>query len=177
MSNEKDFDQHIDKLIHKYQDVISSNVVSKTSFFIISSKKVHGSRFIYSNTRYVNAYTQVKIKCRQHGFFSITPEWHLAGGICAKCREEESIKVRGENFITNANKIHDLRYDYSQVKYVNNNTPVKIGCSVHGFFMQTPNNHLNSNGCLKCSKVNGLVKIYSKYQEEKFDTEDISFLI
>lgn len=63
------------------------------------------------------------------------------------------------NYINNKTKeikkefklIHDIRFDYSQVVYINCETPVKIICSIHGMFEQIPKDHLNSNGCVKCS--------------------------
>ena len=42
------------------------------------------------------------------------------------------------------------KYNYSKVKYVNANTEVIIICPKHGEFKQTPNNHLNCQGCPKC---------------------------
>jgi hypothetical protein len=44
-------------------------------------------------------------------------------------------------FIKRAKEIHGDNYDYSEVKYVNTSTPVKIKCIKHGFFNQTPNKH------------------------------------
>lgn len=45
---------------------------------------------------------------------------------------------------------HGTRYDYSKVVYINDTTPVLIGCSVHGEFEQRPGNHLQGMGCPKC---------------------------
>jgi hypothetical protein len=44
------------------------------------------------------------------------------------------------------------KLDYSRVVYTNNHTNVEIGCLIHGFFNQRPNNHLNGAGCPVCSK-------------------------
>lgn len=53
-------------------------------------------------------------------------------------------------------RIHgENRYDYSKVSYINNHTKVCIGCltnTVHGFFWQTPSNHLNNQQCPICSR-------------------------
>lgn len=51
------------------------------------------------------------------------------------------------DFIQRANLIHDNKYDYSQVEYVNNSTKVKIICPFHGVFEQTPAKHLSGRGC------------------------------
>ena len=45
---------------------------------------------------------------------------------------------------------HGIRYDYSNVVYVNAKTKVEIGCSIHGIFLQTPDSHLRESGCPKC---------------------------
>lgn len=56
-------------------------------------------------------------------------------------------------FIARAKEIHGDKYDYSEVEYVNYKTKVKIICPIHGEFWQTPREHLNGNGCQKCSGV------------------------
>ena len=56
-----------------------------------------------------------------------------------------------EEFINDCKLIYGDKYDYSLVKYVNNKTKIKIICSIHGEFEQTPDKHLNSkSGCKKC---------------------------
>ena len=54
-------------------------------------------------------------------------------------------------FINAACKIHNNKYDYSKVEYVNNHAKVCIICPTHGEFWQTPNNHLHGQCCPKCS--------------------------
>lgn len=53
-------------------------------------------------------------------------------------------------FIQDARKIHGQKYDYSLVLYVNAREKVKIFCPDHGIFDQTPNSHLNGQGCILC---------------------------
>jgi hypothetical protein len=57
-----------------------------------------------------------------------------------------------EQFITKANIIHNNKYDYSKVVYLNNSTKVIIICPTHGQFSQQPGNHLNNNGCPTCAQ-------------------------
>ncbi len=58
------------------------------------------------------------------------------------------------NFIDNANKIHNSKYDYSLVNYVNANTKIKIICKTHGVFEQLPRTHINNKaGCKKCADI------------------------
>jgi len=53
-------------------------------------------------------------------------------------------------FIEISRKIHNNKYDYSKVIYINSKTPVEIICPTHGSFLQTPNNHRH-RGCQKCA--------------------------
>ena len=55
-------------------------------------------------------------------------------------------------FIEKARQIHNDKYDYSKVNYVNSRTKVCIICPEHGEFWQTPHNHLKGYGCAECGK-------------------------
>ena len=61
-------------------------------------------------------------------------------------------KKTKEEFIKEATEKHKGKYDYSKVDYVNNKTKVCIICHKpeHGEFNQTPNCHLQGQGCPKC---------------------------
>lgn len=59
-------------------------------------------------------------------------------------------KLTTESFIERAKKVHGDKYDYSEVEYIKSSSKVKIICPVHGQFSQTPNSHLNNNGCKSC---------------------------
>lgn len=59
-------------------------------------------------------------------------------------------KITIHEFITRANTIHNLKFNYTKVVYVNSKTKVIITCPVHGDFKQTPNSHLRGGGCNKC---------------------------
>ena len=61
-----------------------------------------------------------------------------------------SKRKSNDEFIGEAQLIHHNKYDYSKVEYANNKTKVCIICPEHGEFWQTPNNHLNGNGCPLC---------------------------
>ena len=58
-----------------------------------------------------------------------------------------------EQFIEDANKIHNNEYDYSKVIYVNNKTEVCIVCPQHGEFFQRPDRHLFGQGCPVCRYI------------------------
>ena len=60
-------------------------------------------------------------------------------------------KMTTRDFIIKAINIHDDKYDYSLVDYKTSHEKVKIICTTHGIFKQTPNNHLHAQGCPKCT--------------------------
>lgn len=79
-------------------------------------------------------------------------------------------KVRNtEDFIRKANEIHNNKYDYSKVMYVNRNTKVCIICHTHGEFWQTPADHLEGCGCKKCKTSKLEDKISSLLKSENIE--------
>lgn len=126
-----------------------------TENFVTNAIETHGTRYDYSKVVYVNALTKVKILCSNHGEFYQTPNRHISGNGCPKCARYDRAKMRlrsVEEFKTMACDVHGKVYDYSNVIYRGAYTNVEIVCKHHGVFNQTPNNHLQGNGCPKCSK-------------------------
>ena len=55
-------------------------------------------------------------------------------------------------FIESAKRVHQDKYDYSDVLYVNSRKKVCIKCPIHGMFSVAPEHHVHSRvGCQKCS--------------------------
>ena len=123
--------------------------------FISDAIKVHGSKYDYSKVDFKGYREKVCIICKEHGEFYMTPDCHINGKCgCKKCANQRvSLAQKGsiEDFINKAQKIHGDKYDYSKVKYLNNNTKVCIICPIHGEFWQTPSNHLQGKGCSMCA--------------------------
>ena len=126
-----------------------------TEDFIRRAKEVHGDKYDYSKVDYIDNRTKVCIICPEHGEFWQQPRNHLLGQACPKCayktRWESRGRITTENFIKKARKVHGDKYDYSKVEYKGTHTKVCIICQEHGEFLQTPHNHLHSQGCLACS--------------------------
>ena len=58
-----------------------------------------------------------------------------------------------QEFIIEAQHVHDNKYGYDEVNYINSHTKVTINCPEHGIFEQRPNDHLRGRiGCSKCIK-------------------------
>lgn len=124
-----------------------------TEQFIEKSKLIHGDKYDYSNSIYIKNNVKVKIICPIHGEFEQVPNNHYHQG-CNQCGVEQRKKLRIKplnKFVEAAILIHDNKYDYSKVDYVNSHSKIKIICPNHGEFEQVPSSHLNGNGCVKCS--------------------------
>jgi superfamily II DNA or RNA helicase len=131
-------------------------IKSNTKDFIEKAKNIHGDRYDYSLVNYINTKNKIKIICGVHGEYEQLPSDHLSGQNCSKC--SGVYKPTTEEFIIKAkNKFSDI-YDYSLVEYVDSKQKVKIKCSTHGIFEQTPTTHLKGLGCPIC--VNGYSKQY-----------------
>ena len=126
----------------------------KVMNFIEKSKKIHGDRYDYSLVEYVNNSTKVKIICHTHGVFEQIPAKHTRGSNCPSCvinmRKEKNNNYYSKHFIEISKNIHNNKYDYSLVEYLNNNTKVKIICTIHGVFEQLPSNHSKGANCPSC---------------------------
>ena len=116
--------------------------------FIREVQLIHHNRYDYSKVKYINNKTKVCIICPDHGEFWQIPSDHLNGKGCPQCAG--NVRYNKDTFVEKAKNIHNDRYDYSKVQYVNAHTKVCIICTEHGEFWQTPNNHLNGNGCPLC---------------------------
>lgn len=70
-----------------------------------------------------------------------------------------------DEFISLAIKVHGGKYNYSQSVYINQTTPIKIICPIHGEFWQLPYEHLRGRGCCMCGldKVSNSMKKSSLY--------------
>lgn len=123
--------------------------------FVKNAKKIHGNKYDYNKTVYVNSQKKVSVICPLHGVFTQTPANHVNHRKgCPSCKSKklsDLYKFTTEEFVKNAVNIHGKKYDYSKVNYVNMGTDVTIICNKHGPFQQRPSNHIHlKNGCPSC---------------------------
>ncbi|WP_139199393.1 hypothetical protein [Curtobacterium sp. MCBA15_013] len=122
--------------------------------FIGAAAAKHEGRYDYSRVpaEFVNAHTKVTIGCPDHGDFRQEPNEHKRGQRCPDCsgRRNARSPVRRSYFIARAIELHGDRYDYTQVTYIDQHTPVTIVCRRHGPFTQRPMNHLSSHTPSNC---------------------------
>ena len=120
--------------------------------FIKKAKALHGDKYDYSQVNYINMHTNVDIICKEHGLFSQAPSNHLRGrGGCCICNRYLLQRRDFNDVISQANKCHNNKYDYSKYNYVNNRTKSIIICPVHGEFHQNMTHHLRGKGCPLCA--------------------------
>jgi len=105
-----------------------------TSEFIEKAIRIHGDKYDYSKSSYVNARTKVCIICPKHGEFLQIPSDHLCGKGCKKCGTEKShIIMSSDSWIETAKRTVSEDYDYSNVDYRGNKEKVEIICRKHGY--------------------------------------------
>lgn len=158
---------------------MSKSHKNTTPVFIEKAMKKHGDKYDYSKVEYINSKTKVCIICNntdeitheKHNEFWQMPYSHLSGANCPKCSGHF---MNQEVFIKRAIVIHNNKYDYSQVEYKAAKQKVRIICEYHGEFSQTPDSHLQGQGCSKCSNVyrystNEWIKKANDIHAEKYD--------
>ena len=147
---------------------------NKTTNQIIEDfKKVHGEEYDYSKINYVNSNTKLVIICKTHGEFKQTYTNHLKSKGCKKC--SGSMPYNKKTTLLAFREIHGDRYDYSKIEFVNSKTKVKIICSSHGGFIQSPEVHFRGAGCPKCAGKNLTTEeVIADFQKIHGNTYDYS---
>lgn len=156
----------------------SKSKKSNTEEFIQKSKKIHGDKYDYNESIYVNCKDKIKIYCKEHNqYFYQNANNHLQGQGCP-CGKIEKIsksntKYNKNDFIQMAVKKHKNKFDYSISEYVDLKTLIKIRCIKHNFiFEQNPDSHLRSvHCCPKCVLEDN--KRTTKYTTKEFIKKSI----
>lgn len=142
------------------------------SEFIEKSKITHNNKYDYSLTVYKKYEEKVIIVCKIHGEFLQTPHMHLSGNGCPTCNK--NTRRNTEEFIEMSNNVHNFKYSYDKIEYVNDRTKVIITCPKHGDFISMPNNHIfGETGCYKCQSSKGeeLIRRYLIEQKIQFEEQ------
>ncbi len=122
--------------------------------FLERVREVHGEdKYDFSEAEYVNLTTNVKVVCRVHGVFWITPGILLRGSGCRACgieRISSKQTMTQQEFLERAIEKWGGSLDFSKVLYEKSNKKIEIICPSHGIFWSRPNNILQGYGCPKC---------------------------
>lgn len=122
-----------------------------TQNFIDKAKLVHGNKYSYDKTVYVDYHSSLLINCGQHGEFSQRASDHLSGKGCINCAQNKPRDY--QEFLTAAVIEHGLNYEYDYYENVRNRDKIKIKCKIHGCFIQSVKDHLSGKGCAKCGRI------------------------
>ena len=75
---------------------------------------------------------------------------------CPRCSLYKNTKYTLQEFVEDANKVHNYKYNYSKSIYKNRRIKLIIICPIHGEFSQSPVNHIyNKTGCPFCKTSKG----------------------
>lgn len=150
-------------------------VVSPEQFKLRCIKKFPD--YDYSQAVFKGERDKITVTCLKHNYtWSVLTKSLIEGHGCPICGREniknkQSMGIK--EFVKRAREVHNNKYDYSKVEYVNSRTKVCIGCVQHGDFYQTPNNHLRGQGCPKCREYKGEAQIseFLKAHNIEFQTQ------
>lgn len=121
------------------------------STFIDRSRAMHGDKYDYAKSEYVNKTTKVIITCPEHGDFEQLPFNHFNGQGCPDCGGTKPLTTA--TFVEKARQVHGNRYLYDKTVFTKSNDKVIITCRVHGDFEQEANSHLQGHNCKLCGDV------------------------
>lgn len=115
-------------------------------------------KYDFSIYNYINSKSKSDLICpiENHGIFSASTSNLLKGSGCPKCKFsklQDSQRKSTPQVIQEFTSIHGNAYNYNKVVYIRAKEKVTITCPTHGDFMQTPDHHLEGNGCPSCSKI------------------------
>ena len=116
-------------------------------------KKVHRKKYDYSKVNYIGFTKPVIIICKKHGEFKTTPKLHIgrdSKNIDKKRNPIGCSRCIIDSVITDLQKIHGEKYDYSKIKLKYKSFPITIICPEHGEFKQTLTKHMNGSKCPLC---------------------------
>ena len=154
----------------KQKTINNKPKIDKKQIFKEKLENKYPNRFELYDDIYINQKTKINVfdkKTKQ--ILYITPN-----DLLYKKIPSDKIENNYNNFIKKANEIHNNKYTYSKVEYINSKTKVCIICPEHGEFYQTPNDHLKGCECPKCAgnikwKYDDFIREVTKIHNGKYD--------
>lgn len=138
-------------------------------------RKIHGDRYEYVESSYINMKTPMIMICKDHGEFRRSPIDHINKKyICRKCSIKEIGKkkrISWDDFVKRATETHQGKYEYLGFigeEFTGYNCFVEIKCLEHGIFQQQVKYHIAGSGCPKC----GMIKSGEKRKNDIIDNID-----
>jgi hypothetical protein len=134
---------------------------------ISEANRIHNNKYEYVKNSYKGIKYKMDIICPIHGKFSQIVYKHIKQGHgCPECglikcknnnknrktKISDNHKVSFYEFIKRANEKYHEKFLYEEETFKNMNTKMNIFCKKHGWFKQTPHQHLKTKfGCKKCA--------------------------
>ena len=158
--------------------------------FIKQCKEKYGDKFLWDKIVYNGKRKKMKFYIDNEKYIEMFPDNFLASNSLFKTKKVKLKNIkdkifRQNQFIEKAKKKYNDRYDYSKVKYVNNNTKVCIICPVHGEFYVKPSTFISKRyrGCPLCLKENfrekqkeNFIKCAKKIHKNKYDYSKFKYI-
>jgi len=159
--------------------------------FIEKARKIHGDKYNYDKSIYINSKTKVEILCNKcNAIFFQTPNDHLMTKGCGKCADKFTADIRRsslDDFIVKAKIIHKDNYNYEKSIYKGNKIKIEIFCNkCENIFWQIPTDHLKGCGCPKCGLISRSLKRSSTTESfilkakiifgDKFDYRNVVYI-
>jgi len=139
--------------------------------FLYRSIKIHGEKFTYKKTDYINVVEKIQITCNKCGYvFMQNPFSHMSGYGCKKCAAIAEGKRKFEKakreFLQKAINKHGNKYDLSKVEYKGRAHKITVKCNLHNleFDVLIGNFLKGDGGCKECAKEPCLA--YSKQRSK-----------
>jgi hypothetical protein len=146
--------------------------------FINLSKEKFGDRYDYSLVDYEKTEKPVKLICPIHGEFEQTPYHHLLSKTgCPFCGG--TARQSTEIYVKKSKQIYGDKYDYSQIVYKNNRTPITIKCNKHGYFQRNPREFLRGVECDECmveKKTSDFINKAEKVHKGKYTYDKTNYI-
>jgi very-short-patch-repair endonuclease len=143
---------------------LTDNRLSRSEFLRRCVDK-WGDRFDYTNTVYINTYSNIEFYDRYYG---ITASQRALSHMDGK-----SYNFSKENFIEISNGNYNNKYDYTNVFFNGMTKKVKIICPIHGEFKTRPYDHLNNRYGGTCNKCDDYK--FMKSVSHFLDKKDINY--
>ena len=149
--------------------------------WIIEANKVFDGQYEYVKIfKKEEKYYFFEINCKKHGIFEKKIQNHIKKKQgCPLCSKPS--KMTNEIFICKSNFVHNKKYDYSKINFINTQTKLQIICREHGIFEQLPSNHIAGQGCPVCvNKIKVTNEMFIekaiKIHGNKYDYTNINYV-
>lgn len=129
---------------------------------------LHGNKYDYSKSVYVNDYTKIEIKCPKHGVFFQTHLAHFrakqgcpaCGNVKKGVTQRKTLDMLITHLIKKTSKEFVNNLDFTKTQYKGMHQKIKVRCKRSGILMNIPPATLQRGLCCKKCGLNAFLKTY-----------------